>query len=475
MKILHYFKLILTLVFALLFYKQSPGLNTLIFSSLLIISLICLKNKQSKHPFAVYLLLLLSAASVFLYGNSLSLFSFFILFIVLSGQMAFLNAPMAFAMMPGLINTISAFPYQVVKFMGKKTQAGKGQISSDRIFFKLLKLLLIMLVVFVFFMLYLHASAGFSRLVNTVDFKFPNIYFWLILLLGAFCTHAILHHAGKSILRYLMPKSSEHIDPKKYLEHPTSSSWISIGTSLFIALNILSIVVLVSDLSFVLSGTLGNQNPSFYSEIVHEGVWSLIISVLLAMALLFIFFEGRINFIPGKQRIKRLAYAWIICNIFLILLTFYKNGLYIQELGMTYKRIGVWYYLLASVIGLIILYLKIARDKNILYAIRKTVPIYLFILVISSFMPWEIAVTNYNLAEAEKKGIAADLDYLMHLDGNNLHLLKAYVERSQTNSINFYDTSALNHRIIAYQKNIPEKDFRSLVWIENLSLEHLKP
>jgi hypothetical protein len=152
----------------------------------------------------------------------------------------------------------------------------------------------------------------------------------------------------------------------------------------------------------------------------------------------------------------------------------YKNSLYISELGMTYKRIGVWYYLGASIIGLYFMYIKIKKYKNFLYMIRRPVAAYVFILLISSFIPWEISVTRFNIDQAEKKGIRPDIDYLLTLDGNNLHLLKAYVDEHPEHSTYNEHNNMVTARINQYKYYENSKDLRSLLLVEQYSLNELE-
>ena len=106
--------------------------------------------------------------------------------------------------------------------------------------------------------------------------------------------------------------------------------------------------------------------------------------------------------------------------------------------------------------------------------IRKAISLYVFILVISAFVPWELMVTRFNITHAENKGTRPDLHYLLSLDGNNLHLIQDYAGQHQLakDSI-YYSRLDLEHKIDEYQYRVVQQDFRSLVLMEQWSFSQL--
>ena len=60
------------------------------------------------------------------------------------------------------------------------------------------------------------------------------------------------------------------------------------------------------------------------------------------------YFRGRLNYHSKNKTLKLLAYVWIAQNIFMILSTAYRNNMYIEESGISYKKIGLYVYLMLS-------------------------------------------------------------------------------------------------------------------------------
>lgn len=460
------FKLTMTLIFALLFYQQTPGLNIAMFSMLLILGLLLLKRNMD-HPVYVYVLFMVAAVSVFIYGNVLSMMGWILMLLILSGKVTFTRTYMAAAVMPGGLNLVNALIVNSGRRVIKRRHTSAPMI---------LMIAVVIVVAVIFMLLYIDSSAGFSQLVSSIDLNIPNLQFWIVLLWGAFISNAIYQHAPKSVLRYILLPKREQLAARN-IKDP--AIWTTSANTLFATLCILTSIVVVSDLVFVLTGTLTNNNPEFYSGIVHEGVGSLVFSMLLALLLLFVFFEGKVNFLERSTTARNLAYTWIGLNVALLLLTAFKNCLYINELGMTYKRIGVWYFLLAAGTAMAVALMKIRQNKNLIFMARKTFAAYVLVLVISSLAPWELMVTKFNIQQAESRGKLADTDYLLHLDDHNLHLVKAHlsytiVKQCITTGPYLAELRWLMEEEARQQQEIHNKDWRSTLLIEhpNKTIQH---
>ncbi len=103
------------------------------------------------------------------------------------------------------------------------------------------------------------------------------------------------------------------------------------------------------DITYLSAGELPEEVT--YTEFVHQGVNVLIISVVLAIAMVMYFFRGNLNFLSNSQRLTYAAYVWIVQNAVLMVATAVKNTEYIERFGLTHKRIGVYVYLLLTLIG----------------------------------------------------------------------------------------------------------------------------
>eukprot|EP01026_Neomeris_dumetosa_P012764 TRINITY_DN14440_c0_g1_i1.p1 TRINITY_DN14440_c0_g1~~TRINITY_DN14440_c0_g1_i1.p1 ORF type:complete len:201 (+),score=-15.52 TRINITY_DN14440_c0_g1_i1:85-687(+) len=127
-------------------------------------------------------------------------------------------------------------------------------------------------------------------------------------------------------------------------------------------LNALICIVNLTDLIYVWFSqrVLTAAELSMY---VHEGTNLLIIAILIAAGVVLVIFRKNLNFYPTNEGLKKLAYIWIGQNIFMVFSVAIRNLQYLSNYGLTYKRIGVFVFLLMVLIGLVTLFLKIRYKK----------------------------------------------------------------------------------------------------------------
>jgi hypothetical protein len=93
--------------------------------------------------------------------------------------------------------------------------------------------------------------------------------------------------------------------------------------------------------------------------------------------------------------------------------TVFKNVAYISNWGLTYKRIGVYTYLLLAGIGILFTFYKVITKQSIWFLIRTNSIAFLICFSILSTINWNKVITNYNLTTIELHKI--DYDYLLSL------------------------------------------------------------
>jgi len=187
-------------------------------------------------------------------------------------------------------------------------------------------------------------------------------------------------------------------------------------------LNGLLLLVNLNDLVYLsLHATI--PTDSIYAEYVHQGVYTLILTVLLAIGIFLYYFRGDQHFFAGSRLLLGLSFAWIIQNGVLLAITAGKNHGYVEAYGLTYKRIGVYVYLLATLIGLITTLYKLKHVKSSWFLIRKNAWALYTVLVLSASMNWDQLIVRYNLHQAR----VLDVSYLLTL--SDAALLELYAVR----------------------------------------------
>ncbi len=162
-----------------------------------------------------------------------------------------------------------------------------------------------------------------------------------------------------------------------------------------------------------------------YSQLVHEGTYLLIASILLSMGIMLYFFRGNLNFFSKSASLRNLCYLWIAQNALLVVSVAIRNYRYIDFDGLTYKRIGVIIFLGMCLFGLASLVYKIANRKSLNYLLGKNIGFAVVLGILLAAAPWARWITSYNLTHYHETG-RIDWNYLLRLDGTNLDLLWEY-------------------------------------------------
>lgn len=200
------------------------------------------------------------------------------------------------------------------------------------------------------------------------------------------------------------------------LKNENTIGLISLGL-----LNVLLLVVNIIDLDAIwLNYTPVKDVP--VHEMVHEGTWVLIFSIIMAMVVVLFFFKGNLNFYKKNKWLKMGAYAWIIQNSFLVGSVFMRDLYYIQSYGLAYKRIGVLFFLLMVLIGLISVVVKVNKRKSIYYLLRVNAVASIIVLVLASAVHWDELIAGYNLSRRDK--VTLDVPFLLSLSDKTIPLME---------------------------------------------------
>ena len=113
-------------------------------------------------------------------------------------------------------------------------------------------------------------------------------------------------------------------------------------------------------------------------------------------------------------------------SVALAILTTYKNILYMEVYGLTYKRIAVVLCLICTLIGLIISIRKI-KFPTTNWSYFNRVALYAFTsAVLIALIPFDKIITNYNLNYSQTK----DVEYLLGLKNADLLAIRTYINET---------------------------------------------
>jgi len=91
------------------------------------------------------------------------------------------------------------------------------------------------------------------------------------------------------------------------------------------------------------------------------------------------------------------AYVWIGQNMIMVVSVLIRNMYYVQSFGLAYLRLGVFFFLIATIIALILLMIKVEMRKSVIYYLRTiSITAYCVMLFVALFN-WDTLIASYNL------------------------------------------------------------------------------
>lgn len=438
--------LLATIAYNGLFWSEKMGVNSLIFT-LIMLPILFYVHPESRNskPALITAIGTFLTAILIIWNNSLLTKIIHILsFLTLVG---FVQARMLrfvwYGFLLGVMN-IGVFPRKLGQIFPQEGIFSKTPKTAFRSF----RLsVLPLLVVGVFYLIYYNANPAFSELSDQFWNGFFNLFSFDISLarLLFFLSGFII--TGGMIWKYAAPYfekkqaekqenlfrirqdsvSNEGFKTVKTFSMIGLKNEYAMGFGLIISLNLLLLLVNVLDIIYVWFGEAPN-NPLSLKQYVHEGTYLLILAIFLAMSVVLFFFRKNLNFYPKNNILRLLCYVWIAQNALLAVSVFVRNATYINSCGLAYKRIGVMVFLALTLFGLYTLFLKIRDKKTFYYLLHRNAWALYFVLVLTTVVNWDVFITRFNLNADTTNGIDAAF-LLSEVSNKNLFLLEENIDR----------------------------------------------
>ena len=422
-----------TFLFSFLFYQQSAGLNVFLFSIAVPILLAVYKPESLKNRFWLLgaFLTILTGFSVFINGTVLASLAFYFAVTYIAGVTVSSMASPLTAIGYTSFSCMTSMGYMIgdsiVRKRGReetvKKKINRGAIIGMGLF--------IFVVVMIFFFLYQDANPLFKEITKFINLDFISLKWVMFTFMGFLLIYGILYTLKINSWDDYEKNGPRTIDHEKATTGINRFLWFEMdsdierkaGVILFVLLNIMILTINVLDISFLWSGMKLPEGFTF-AGYLHQGIYTLIFSCLLAILLISLIFRGRLNFTEKNKTLKIMAYAWIAQNIFIALSCGLKNVIYISSYALTYRRITIFVLLTLLMVGLVSAIIKIMKKKNIYYLFRMNSFSFLIVFIGISLFNWDGIITKYNLKNSEFPDVA----YLVDLNESGLPYLLQYAE-----------------------------------------------
>ncbi len=395
----HQIILACTAVFLLLFYNESVGINISIFGVFLtlLISFYSQEKFVERSHLVLVMTSILSCFAFAWYGDAASFFA-------LALSILFLQ----FKIQSGKLKTIQIFPLIILNgftsigriFMFQQWLPER-KIHND--FAKKLVAFVLIPIIFLglFFIVYSFGSNHFSSLFTDyeLDIDLPQLIG--ISILGFYISFSFWNYWVPEVCYEYNSKLSNDFSNISEVKNQSTFSFLDLDferKSGVITLFLLNIMLLVFIATYNYEQFFEAVQKANLSSDTHERVNAVIFSILMAVGVILFYFKGGFNFDEKASSLKTLAKVWLGLNVVLIISAIIKNSEYVSFYGLTYKRLGVYAFLILAIIGLVISFQKINKQKTNAFLFNQMIWYFYGTIILCSYVNWGNLITNYNIS-----------------------------------------------------------------------------
>ncbi len=392
----HHLILGCTAIFVLLFYKESVGVNLALFGILLAILVFI---KFQKKTILIKILFISSLLSCFAFAWYADFFSFLSLFF----SLIFLQFQNENSKLK-IIQSIPAVIITGITSLGRpfifNQWLPQAKIDNDGAKKLIAYVLIPLLFLIVFFIAYSYGSDTFSGIFDyELDIDFWPLVF--ITVLGFYFSFSYWNYWVPEYFYANNHKLNNNFSTESKTDFTPSFSFLDIDferKSGEISLVLLNLMLLVFIGTYNYEQFFKEESTSVLSAATHDRVNAVIISIIMAVGVILFYFKKGFNFDTNANFLKRLAKIWVGLNAVLIISSAVKNSEYILHFGLTYKRLGVYAFLVLTLIGLGFTYYKIKNQKTNAFLFNQMFWCVYGLILLCSFVNWGNLITNYNIS-----------------------------------------------------------------------------
>lgn len=194
--------------------------------------------------------------------------------------------------------------------------------------------------------------------------------------------------------------------------------------------NLIFAVQTVLDIHYLYGGARLPEAMT-YARYAHRGAYPLVATALLAAAfVLAAFREGQHG--EGMRWARRLVYAWLAQNVFLVVSAAWRLCLYVEAYTLTRLRVAAAIWMLLVICGLAWILVRIVTARSNVWLVNVNVLTALVVLYVCAFANFDGFISRFNVthcAEIGGEGPVIDLRYLEGLGPDTLPALLWLAER----------------------------------------------
>ena len=436
------------LLFLCVFWEEKMGVNTALYDLFIVAVLFSLYPKARHIPIVRWLLAghLLCLAMVIVHNTELSKAAFIFSLVLLTSFAEFEHRSVIYAGASMAENMIFLLP-SLIESVSRNNAARAGRSTGNTIRYLIFPVIIVLL----FFIFYYNGNESFSALadewINAISDLLGRLFDFsigeriLFFILGLILTGFLLlrnklryfarleekqsdnlvrvrinrnlrgFHLLRDLIEGMLGRLATGIMALKHLN--------SIGILALILLNGLLLLVNITDIAHLWTG-IDTKTVHLY-QMVHEGNNVLVISILMAIAVVIIFFKGNLSWYRQNKWLKYTAYVWLIQNAFLVLSVGLRDYYYIHYTGLARNRIALIFFLALVLFGLITVAWKISRNKSVYFLFRVNAWAAVILFIGATTVNWDKLIVQYNIRHQQT--IVMPVNYMSTLGPSVLPVL----------------------------------------------------
>jgi len=459
----HHLIFAVTALFVALFYEENLGLNLGILG--IIVSILVYFNTEERNKTKTFLIIfatsILSSFAFAWYGDFVSFLAVFSSLFLLSFTSKNKELKSLFVI-PVFALNFATFIFRVFQF-----DKWLPQKRTEGFWQKFLAVVLIpAILLIIFFGIYTQGSSHFASLFSEYEL---DINLWEVIALSILGFFLAFNYFNYTVYDFIFKQNhhlkNDFLNEDKELK-PTydfldlKSERLS-GIVSFIGLNILLLFFIIT-FNYEQFVEFQKSTANQLAEDTHERVGAVIGSIVMAIVVIMFYFKGSFNFDKEAKPLKILAKIWIFLNTVLVISAFAKNSEYVMNLGLTYKRLGVYAFLILSVIGLVYTFIKINKQKTNAYLFNQMFWYVYGTILVCSFINWGGIITSNNLT---RKDFSANYHF-NSVEFNDKQLLEYYKKNNE---------KEMEKELLKKVKSHQDKSFLSKsLYYETINLQDYK-
>ncbi|PWN58214.1 DUF4153 domain-containing protein [Chryseobacterium viscerum] len=450
----HHYIFLTAILFVIVFYDQDVGLNLGILGIVYAVLTLFRTPKKNKTGtlYALFATSILSSIAFAWYGDFPSFLAVVSSLLLLGYKSKNRRMKVLLLVPVFIVNCCTSFCrfFNFDKWIPQKNVPGLWQ--------KVVAFILIPLVlVSVFFGIYSAGSDHFAAIFTDYELDLNLWQVFCLFVLGFFIAFNYWNYAVEKLIY----KNNYFLDNDFQKDSQTPKSTYSFldldaermsGVISFVLLNILLVFFIITYNYEQFYEAV--KTPVQLSEETHERVNAVIMSIVMAILVIMFYFKSGFNFDPKAGLLKILAKIWIFLNAILVLSAALKNYEYIVNYAFTYKRLGVFAFLLLSIVGLVLTFIKIQKRKRNIFLVNMMVWYLYGTILVCSYFNWGGFITSQNI---KRKDFAVNYHLtsinfsekalLKYADEKNDHKLK----KSLQNKVKMETSKSFLSKIMYYQ------------------------